>query len=76
MQIGYLDPASGSILASALVGGAAAMGVAAKSARSRIAGKFKRKSTDEPVTAATADEDITAEDVVTTDAPVESKTDA
>jgi hypothetical protein len=42
MQIGYLDPASGSIVASALVGGAAAIGVAAKSARSRITGKFKR----------------------------------
>lgn len=46
MQTGYLDPASGSILASAIVGGAAAFGVAAKSARSRIAGAFRRKSSD------------------------------
>lgn len=67
MQIGYLDPASGSILASALVGGAAAMGVAAKSARGRIAGKFKRKSAaDEPSTAPVGSEDITVES--TTDA--------
>jgi hypothetical protein len=48
MHIGYLDPASGSILASALVGGAAAIGVAAKSARSRLTGAFKRKPAPEP----------------------------
>jgi hypothetical protein len=64
MQIGYLDPASGSILASALVGGAAAFGVAAKSARGRITGVFKKKPADSPEGASTeesTDEDITVE---------------
>ena len=64
MQIGYLDPASGSILASALVGGAAAFGVAAKSARGRITGVFKKKSADNPdaeTTEVAPSEDVTAE---------------
>jgi hypothetical protein len=65
MQIGYLDPASGSILASALVGGAAAVGVAAKSARHKLTGKFRRKSAAEEPSTAPAD-DITVES--TTDA--------
>jgi hypothetical protein len=67
MQISYLDPASGSIVASALVGGAAAFGVAARSASRRITGVFKKKSTDDPEGAST---------VVSTgeDAPVESDT--
>lgn len=59
MQIGYLDPASGSILASALVGGAAAIGVVAKSARGRVTGVFKRKPAAEPASA--ADADVTVE---------------
>jgi hypothetical protein len=64
MQIGYLDPASGSILASALVGGAAAFGVVAKSARTRITGVFKKKPADGAETGTTdvaAAEDVTAE---------------
>jgi hypothetical protein len=63
MQIGYLDPASGSILASALVGGAAAFGVAAKSARGRITGVFKKKPADTPEdsTEVAPSEDVTAE---------------
>ncbi len=63
MQIGYLDPASGSIIASVLVGGTAAIGVAAKTARSRIAGVFKRRS---------ADGEATAEDPAVEDVNVES----
>jgi hypothetical protein len=60
MQTGYLDPASGSILASALVGGAAAIGVAARSARGRITGAFRRKPAAEPAGAGAA---APAEDV-------------
>jgi hypothetical protein len=56
MQIGYLDPASGSIVASALVGGAAAFGVAARSARKRITGVFRRNSGDEAAPAAASDD--------------------
>lgn len=64
MQIGYLDPASGSILASAIVGGAAAFGVAAKSARNRITGAFKRKPAEGPDGASTevsTDEDVSVD---------------
>lgn len=64
MQIGYLDPASGSIVASALVGGAAAIGVAAKSARSRLTGVFKKKQAGEAEPGATgvgSGEDATVE---------------
>lgn len=39
----YLDPGSGSLIASALVGGVAAAGVAAKQARARLALGFGRK---------------------------------
>ena len=43
MTIGYLDPGSGSLIASAVVGGAAAAGVAVRQARHRLASKFSRK---------------------------------
>lgn len=43
MAVAYLDPGSGSLIASALVGGAAAAGVAVKQARVRFTGVFSRK---------------------------------
>lgn len=39
----YLDPGSGSLIASALVGGVAAAGVAARQARARFTGAFRRR---------------------------------
>lgn len=39
----YLDPGSGSLIASALVGGVAAAGVAVKQARARLSLGFGRK---------------------------------
>lgn len=43
MEVAYLDPGSGSIIATALVGGAAAAGVVFKSARARVGGLLSRK---------------------------------
>ena len=43
MTIGYLDPGSGSLIASAVVGGAAAAGVAIRQARHRVTSRFSRK---------------------------------
>ncbi|MBN2623474.1 MAG: hypothetical protein JXA83_08905 [Acidimicrobiales bacterium] len=43
MTLAYLDPGSGSLIASALVGGVAAAGVAAKQARARFSAGFGRK---------------------------------
>jgi hypothetical protein len=45
----YLDPGSGSLIASALVGGVAAAGVAAKQARARLTGfgRKRKQQTDE-----------------------------
>jgi hypothetical protein len=42
-MLAYLDPGSGSIIASALVGGVAAAGVAAKQARMRFSGRGRKK---------------------------------
>ena len=50
MTIGYLDPGSGSLIASAVVGGAAAAGVAVRQARHRLATKFSRKRSDADTT--------------------------
>jgi hypothetical protein len=63
MQIAYLDPGSGSIIASVLVGGVAGIGVAARSWKARVGGAFRRKSADEPteIDAVESDEDITVE---------------
>jgi hypothetical protein len=47
VTLAYLDPASGSLIASALVGGVAAAGVAAKQARARLTGGFGRKRKQE-----------------------------
>jgi hypothetical protein len=49
VTIAYLDPGSGSLIASALVGGVAAAGVAAKQARAKLGGFGRKKK-------ATADE--------------------
>src|SRR5262249_28996192 len=43
MTLAYLDPGSGSMIISAVVGGAAAAGVVVKQARSRGPGAFGRK---------------------------------
>ena len=43
MTIGYLDPGSGSLIASAVVGGAAAAAVAVRQARHRLTSRFSRK---------------------------------
>ena len=46
-MIAYLDPGSGSLIASALVGGVAAVGVAARQARSKVTGAFGRRRRSE-----------------------------
>ena len=46
MTIAYLDAGSGSLIASALVGGAAAAGVAVRQARHRFTSKLSRKQSD------------------------------
>ncbi|MGH9289897.1 MAG: hypothetical protein ACRD0V_16665 [Acidimicrobiales bacterium] len=43
MTIAYLDPGSGSLIISAVVGGAAGAAVAVRHARARVTGVFKRK---------------------------------
>lgn len=55
MTLAYLDPGSGSLLASVLVGGVAAAGVAAKQARARLGG-FGRKRKQEAVADAPAED--------------------
>jgi hypothetical protein len=46
VTIAYLDAGSGSLIASALVGGTAAAAVAVRQARHRITSKFSRKRSD------------------------------
>lgn len=74
MTLAYLDPGSGSLIASALVGGVAAAGVAAKQARAKLGGFGRKKksapetpaeATDAPVTAATSDDAQPADDTTT-----------
>src|SRR5918998_1011622 len=68
VTLAYLDPASGSLIASALVGGVAAAGVAAKQARARLTGGFGRKRKQETeFSADTADTDDTAASAGTVD---------
>ena len=52
MTLAYLDAGSGSIIASALVGGVAAAGVAARQARAKLGGIGRRKKADEQATPA------------------------
>ena len=47
MSLAYLDPGSGSLIASVLGGGAAAAGVAAKQARARLMRLGRRRKGDE-----------------------------
>ena len=69
MTIGYLDPGSGSIIASAVVGGFAAAGVAVKQARHRFASKFSRKQAEADATEETAEPEVDPEvDPATTEA--------
>jgi hypothetical protein len=65
VTIGYLDPGSGSLIASAVVGGAAAAGVAVRQARHRLTSRFSRKRDDAE---ATAQEAEPGGDPATTDA--------
>ena len=70
MTLAYLDPGSGSLIASVLVGGVAAAGVAAKQARARLGGLGrKKKQAVEP----TVSEAETSEDAPTEDAPEASR---
>ena len=60
MTLAYLDPGSGSLIASVLVGGVAAAGVAAKQARMKLGGLGRKKKADEQATPAEADETVPA----------------
>lgn len=74
MSLAYLDPGSGSLIASALVGGVAAAGVAAKQARARFSGlgrKRKRSSEAEPVAEAQDETVDTPPDVAEADEPAD-----
>jgi hypothetical protein len=64
VSLAYLDPGSGSLIASVLVGGVAAAGVAAKQARARLGGlgRKKKQAVEPTVTEARATEDASAED--------------
>jgi hypothetical protein len=56
MSFAYLDPGSGSLIASVLVGGAAAAGVAVKSARAKLSVGLRRKGrSDDPAESGTGD---------------------
>jgi hypothetical protein len=57
VSLAYLDPGSGSLIASVLVGGVAAAGVAAKQARARLGGfGRKKKSAGDEATPSAVDE--------------------
>ena len=70
MTLAYLDPGSGSLIASALVGGVAAAGVAAKQARARFSAGFGRKRKQE--TEFSAEDADTTDDSADTAAPAEA----
>ena len=46
MSLAYLDAGTGSLIATVVVGGTAAAGVAVRSARARVTGAFARKRKD------------------------------
>lgn len=72
MTLAYLDPGSGSLIASALVGGVAAAGVAAKQARARFSGLGRKRKQQPEIT---PDETTAPEgDDVTADAPADDAT--
>jgi hypothetical protein len=64
VSLAYLDPGSGSLIASVLVGGVAAAGVAAKQARARLGGlgRKKKQAVEPTVTEARATVDASTED--------------
>lgn len=68
MTFAYLDPGSGSLIASALVGGVAAAGVAAKQARMRLGTFGRKKKNAETSTQAVADETEATESAEATEA--------
>jgi len=68
VTLAYLDPGSGSLIISAVVGGAAAAGVAVKQARSKVTGVFRRKSKSAPEVETPAP----AEPVMATETPAEA----
>jgi hypothetical protein len=77
VTLAYLDPGSGSLIASVLVGGVAAAGVAAKQARARLGGLGrKRKAVEPTVTEDASTEDAPADLEATSepDAPVDEPT--
>ena len=61
MTFAYLDPGAGSLIASVLVGGAAAAGVAAKQARAKLGGFGRKKKNDEQLAPAVADDSAPGE---------------
>ena len=69
MTLAYLDPGSGSLIISAMVGGAAAAGVAVKQARSKVTGAFRRKPKPGTVTTETFEP---TEPAMATDTPAEA----
>ena len=77
MTLAYLDPGSGSLIASVLVGGVAAAGVAAKQARARLGGLGRKKKAVEPTVtedASTQDAPADVEATSEPDAPVDEPT--
>jgi hypothetical protein len=63
MSLAYLDPGSGSLIVSAVVGGTAAAGVAVKAARAKFTGAFSRKRKAGPEAEATEESAASAEEV-------------
>jgi hypothetical protein len=72
VTLAYLDPASGSMILSAVVGGVAGVGVFAKQARAKLS---RKKRTDEPQPAEVARADAEPADAEPADAaPAEAST--
>jgi ethanolamine utilization microcompartment shell protein EutS len=66
VTIGYLDPGSGSLIASAVVGGVAAAGVAVRQARHRLTSRFSRKQGEAEATSQKTESGV--DDPATTEA--------
>ena len=73
MTLAYLDPGSGSLIASALVGGVAAAGVVAKQARAKLGG-FGRKKKNAPETPAESTDDAPVTAAADDPAPADETT--
>lgn len=75
MEFAYLDPGSGSIIATAFVGGIASVGVAFRAFRSRVTGVFSRNKSDaSEASDVDASADETAEAEASADPDVDSET--